>query len=184
MRPKTISDEKLLELIDSGVSQASIAKELGVSRQAIHFRLRELRGKHTMAICASKIERVVDQKLDSMAQLHRINDDANELLDRLLSIITGDKTITSEMTEAEASGLAIKTMAEIRAQLHLQLDIFATLFDMKAVQRFQEAVLATIDEVDPNVRRKIIDRLNERRAVSDVLRYTECTVQSHASDGL
>ena len=37
--------------------------------------------------------------------------------------------------------LALKAMAEIRGQLKLQLEIFQALYDMKAVQEFQQEVL-------------------------------------------
>ena len=50
-----INDTKLIRLVDEGVSQAEIARQLNVSRQAIHKRLQELRGQTTKVVVAKKI---------------------------------------------------------------------------------------------------------------------------------
>jgi hypothetical protein len=67
--------------------------------------------------------------------------------------------------------IALKAMAEIRGQLKLQLEIFETLYSVKAVQEFQETVLQTISEVDKDVRQEIINRLNQKRTIRSSLRY-------------
>ena len=67
--------------------------------------------------------------------------------------------------------LALKAMAEIRGQLKLQLEIFQTLYDMKAVQEFQEEVLSSIGEAAPEVRNAIIGRLAKKRALRSTLKF-------------
>jgi hypothetical protein len=62
-------------------------------------------------------------------------------------------------------------MAEIRGQLKLQLEIFQTLYDLKAVEEFQNEVLTAIGEESPDVRERIIQRLRERRAVRAVIKF-------------
>lgn len=155
MPPKRINDTRLIRLIDEGKSQAEVARELGVSRQAVHTRLRELRGRVTQAVVAKKVEQVVDRKLDALEQLQKINAEANRLLD-----------------EIEASPeVKLRAMAEIRGQLRLQLEIFETLFSLQAAEEFQQEVLAAIGEVAPEVRNEIIARLNKRRAIRSALRF-------------
>ena len=66
--------------------------------------------------------------------------------------------------------LALKAMAEIRGQLKLQLEIFQTLYDMKAVQEFQQEVLTAIGEASPDVRSRIIDKLNQARAIRTAIK--------------
>jgi hypothetical protein len=61
--------------------------------------------------------------------------------------------------------LVLKTMAEIRGQLSLQLDIFKTLYDVEAIAEFQREVLEAIGEVSRDVRNKIVQRLKQRRAL-------------------
>lgn len=188
-----INDRRLIQLIDKeGASQAEAARQLGVSRQAVSKRLQELRGKATRAVVAKKVEQVVEQKLDAVAQLQKINDHANELLDLCMAWQRGDnealQVLESQRTTRfvrigdeeipveefkfkDPRELALKAMAEIRGQLKLQLEIFATLYDMKAAAEFQQEVLTAIGEVAPDVRRKIIDNLNEKRAIRSAVRF-------------
>jgi predicted transcriptional regulator len=156
MQNNKINDTKLIRLVDSGISQSKIAKEFGVSRQAVSKRLLELRGKTTKAVVVKKIEAVVDGKLDAIEQLTKINIKANELLDEV----------------EQDPQLTIKIMAEIRGQLKLQLEIFETLYSLQAVQEFQDTVLEAISEAAPEVRNEIISKLNGRRSLRQSLRFS------------
>jgi len=189
MTSKKVNDTKLIRLVDEGKSQAEIARTLGVSRQAVNKRLIELRGRTTKVLAAKKIEQVVDSKLDAVQQLQKINDNANEILDLLmrwqrgddeaLQILETQKTVRVGKDEEEVfeyklkdpRELALKAMAEIRGQLKLQLEIFATLYDMKAIQEFQQEVLGAIDEASPEVRNEIIHKLNQKRAIRSAVRF-------------
>ena len=151
-----INDTKLIRLIDKGVSQTKVAELFGVSRQAINQRLKELRGRNTRCIVAKKVEQAVEKKLDAISQLQKINDQANQLLDNL----------------EQSPELKLKVMAEIRGQLKLQLEIFATLYDLRAAQEFQQEVLETIGSANKEIRDEIIQRLREKRSLrSDVKFY-------------
>lgn len=152
---KTMNDTKLIRLIDGGSSQAEAARELGVSRQAVNQRIIELRGRTTKVMATKKINQVVEQKLDAIEQLQKINTEANRLLDEL----------------QQTPELKLKVMAEIRGQLRLQLDIFSTLYDMQAVKEFQQEVLSAIGEADKETRDAIIDRLNQKRAIRKSIRF-------------
>ena len=152
---KTMNDTKLIRLIDGGSTQAEAARELGVSRQAVNQRIIELRGRTTKVMATKKINQVVEQKLDAIEQLQKINTEANRLLDEL----------------QQTPELKLKVMAEIRGQLRLQLDIFSTLYDMQAVKEFQQEVLSAIGEADKETRDAIIDRLNQKRAIRKSIRF-------------
>jgi len=67
--------------------------------------------------------------------------------------------------------LALKAMAEIRGQLKLQLEIFQCLYDMKAVQEFQNEVLTAIGDAAPDVRDRIIHNLNQKRAIRSAIEF-------------
>ena len=188
-----INDRELLRLVDrEGKNQSEAAKVIGVSRQAVNKRLQELRGKTTKVIVAKKFEQVVDQKLDALEQLSKINDYANELLDLLMKWNRGDsealQILESQVKRVRIGGgeefevkeikfkdpreLALKAMGEIRGQLKLQLEIFQALFSLQAAEEFQNVVLETIAEVEPNVRSEIIRRINAKRSVRSALRIT------------
>jgi len=184
-----MNDTRLIRLIDSGMSQAEVARELGVSRQAVSKRLIELRGRTTKVIAAKKVEQVVDQRLDAVDQLQKINQNANEILDLLmrwgrgddeaLQILESQKKVRVGKDEEEIiefklkdpRDLALKAMAEIRGQLRLQLEIFQALYDMKAVEEFQREVLTAIGEAAPEVRHAIVDKLNQKRAIRSAVKF-------------
>jgi hypothetical protein len=136
---------------------------------------------------------VIDQKLDAVDQLQKINEYANELLDLCMAWGRGDDEALrilesqsvprkvrigdSEMEVTELKfkdprELALKAMAEIRGQLKLQMEIFQALYDLKAAQEFQEEILTAIGEVSPDVRSKIIHKLNQRRSIRSAVRFT------------
>ncbi len=194
MANKKLNTSELLRRVDAGESYADIAKDYGISRQAVHNRILKLRGKTTKAIAVrdKKVTRVIDQKLDAVSQLEKINRDANELLDLCMAWQRGDdvalqilesqrttKTIRIGGEEMEIGEfrfkdpreLALRAMAEIRSQLDLQLKIFSTLYDMKAVAEFQETVLTTIGEVSPDVRNRIISALNQKSAIRSAVKF-------------
>lgn len=66
MGKQKLSDKKLLEMVDAGLSLAEIARKQGISRQAVSKRLIELRGKTTRVVAAKKVEQVVEKKLDAV----------------------------------------------------------------------------------------------------------------------
>ena len=157
MRPPKINDRKLLQLIDKqNKSQSEVAKELGVSRQAISQRLQELRGKTTKCIVTRNTKEIVKSNLDTISQLRKINDKANHLLDDL----------------ENDPNTAIRIMAEIRGQLKLQLDIFEILYSVQAAQEFQNEVLQAIGEADHETRQRIISKLNQNRAIRSAVQWT------------
>ena len=176
-------------MVDEGCTQASAARSLGVSRQAVNKRLIELRGRTTKVVAVKKIEQMVDRKLDAVDQLQKINENANEILDLLmrwqrgdeeaLQILESQKTVKVGKDEEpvveyklkDPRELALKAMAEIRGQLKLQLEIFQTLYDIKAVQEFQQEVLSAIGEASPEVRNAIVDKLNQKRAIRSAVRF-------------
>ena len=194
MRPPTINDRELLKLIDrQKMSQSEAAKELGVSRQAVSKRLQELRGKMTKVVISRKIGQIVDRKIDAMAQLTQINEYANEILELLMrwnrgedealqvleshvrtkKVRVGKEEIdVQEFKFKDPRELALKAMAEIRGQLKLQLEIFQALFSLQAAEEFQNIILETIAEVDPNVRSEIIHRINAKRSVRSAVRMS------------
>ncbi|MBC2744152.1 MAG: hypothetical protein HGJ93_14185 [Desulfosarcina sp.] len=189
---KKLSTAELLRRVDAGDSFADIANDHGISRQAVQKRVRKLRGKTTKAIVSKKVEQIVDRKLDAVDQLQKVNEYANELLDLCMAWGRGDKkalqilesqrtTRTVRIGDEEIDvqefkfkdprELALKAMAEIRGQLKLQLEIFQALYDLKAAAEFQEEIITAIGEVSPDVRKQIIHKLNQRRAIRSVVRF-------------
>ena len=150
-----INDTKMLSMVSQGLNQVEIAEAFFVSKQAVNKRLRQLKVKTTREIQAHKVEQAVNDRLDSVQQLKMINEEALNLLKKL----------------ENNPAMMIKTMAEIRNQLRLQLDIFSTLYDLNAAREFQEEVLSAIEEASPDVRDRIIQKLSEKKALYAAVQY-------------
>ena len=155
MSEANIDKVKLSQMLRSGKTQREIAQVFGVTESAISKAKKELNLNVVKNVVLENAHRVVDKNLNAIDQLYKINEAANKLLDEL---------------EAKPD-LKLRAMAEIRNQLRLQLDIFQSLYDMKAVQEFQDEVLTAIGDASPDVRDKIIRSLNEKRAIRSAIKF-------------
>ena len=155
MAEAKIDKVKLSQMLRSGKAQREIAQVFGVTESAVSKAKKELNLNVVKNVVLENAHRVVDKNLNAIDQLYKINEAANKLLDEL---------------EAKPD-LKLRAMAEIRNQLRLQLDIFQSLYDMKAVQEFQDEVLTAIGDASPDVRDKIIRSLNEKRAIRSAVKF-------------
>jgi len=156
MPEKIINDTSLLRLVDNEKkTQAEAARVLGVSPQAVQKRLKQLRGKTTHAVVAKQIGDVIDQKIDTWKQLEKINKRANNLLDQ---------------AEGNVQESALM-MREVREQLKLQMELFKTMWDVKAAMEFQDTVMTVIGRIDPGVRKTILQELNSKSAIRNAVTF-------------
>ncbi len=150
-----IDKVKLSQMLRSGKAQREIAQVFGVTESAVSKAKKELNLNVVKNVVLENAHRVVDKNLNAIDQLYKINEAANKLLDEL----------------EQKPDLKLRAMAEIRNQLRLQLDIFQSLYDMKAVQEFQDEVLTAIGDASPDDRDKIIRSLNEKRAIRSAVKF-------------
>lgn len=182
---------KLNQMLRSGKPQVEIAQVFGVTESAISKAKKELNVNVVKNVALENAHRVVDKNLNAIEQLQKINDYANDLLDALMKWQRGDvdafrmlenqdmaktesrdaQQIIKDMYIKAPQELMLKVMAEIRGQLKLQMEIFQCLYDMKAVQEFQDEVLTAIGEANRDVRDKIIYNLNKKRAIRSVIKF-------------
>ena len=157
--PKPKIDRVLLnQMLRDGQPQNDIAQHFGVTPSAISKAMRELHLSVVKNVTIESAHKVVESNLDSIGQLKHINEKANELLDKAI--------------KAKNNDIAIKCMSEIRGQLRLQLELFEVLYDVKAVQAFQNEVLNLISEVEPDARARIIHRLKAASAIRSAVSFT------------
>jgi hypothetical protein len=187
MGKQKIDRIKLSKMLRAGKSQAGCAKYFGVSNAAITKIKKELKISVVKNVALENAHRVVDKEINTLCQLQKINDHANEILDLLMSWHRGDENALKilgtqntihisnnkdqiyEFRIKDPREVALKAMAEIRCQLKLQLEIFQSLYEFKAVQEFQEEVLNAIGEADEKTRNIILDKLYEKRALRSVI---------------
>ena len=155
MSNSRIDRVQLNQMLRSGKLQKEIAQVFGVTESAISKAKKELNITVVKNVALENAHRVVDKNLDAVDQLQKINVEANRLLDEM----------------EQSPELKLKVMAEIRGQLRLQLEIFQALYDMKAVQEFQQEVLSSIGDAAPEVRNAIVNRLNQTRAIRSAVKF-------------
>ncbi|MBL7180276.1 MAG: hypothetical protein ISS67_05975 [Desulfobacterales bacterium] len=151
-----IDKVKLNQLLRSGKTQRHCAQVFGVTEGAISKAKKDLNINVVKNVALENAHRVVDKNLNAAEQLHKINVQANQLLDDL----------------EHKPDLKLKIMAEIRGQLKLQLEIFQTLYDMQTIQEFQHEVLTIIGSVDREVGDAIIRKLKEKRALRTAIQIS------------
>lgn len=155
MQKPKLNDAAMIRMVDSGTSQAAIARHFGCTPAAVSKRLQELRGRTTHAMIAGKVDSIIDQKIDTWTQLEKINKRANDLLDQAKN-------------DVQESALM---MREIREQLKLQMELFKTMWDVRAAMEFQDTVMTVIGKIDPEVRKKILTELNAKSAIRNAVTF-------------
>ena len=190
MRRPKIDREKLHELARTGASQGQMASAFGVSQAAVSKALKELERETTRCLTApptsaqKSAARVIENSINAAEQLLKINKNANELLDLVMAWQRGDDValqvlesqvymrkirIGKEIEQVkeyrfkDPRELALKAMEAIKGQLHLQLEIFKTLYDMEAFKEFTEAFLRVMARRDPKARDEMIQELQKER---------------------
>lgn len=155
MRLQKINDSKLLSLVDEGRSQADVARELGVTRQAVSKRLNELRGRTTRVMVAQPTRKIVRQRFDAIEQLAEINRKSLELLEQA----------------EENPEFALKCIGEVRNQIRLAADIQMHLFSIEEAQRFMAIVKDALKEASPDAYKEFLRRINNERSLRSTLQF-------------
>lgn len=176
MKKGRIDKEVLTRLLGEGKTLTECAKYFGVSPPAVH------KAKKGVSITIAKdlhlesAHRFVDQHLNTVEQLRKINTDANELLELCMAWQRGDsealKTYKGKFKSKDPREVALKAMAEIRGQLRLQNETLAMLAEMSAVMEFQQELIQLLKEIDPDAKNLFLRRLSERRALRGAVQLT------------
>lgn len=183
-----IDKVKLSQLLRSGKSGKECAQFFNVTDSAISQARKELNINVVKSVQLESAHRVVDKNINAIAQLQKINERANNILDSLMKAEQGDsmglkllEAVIRKTPGGEASierkykdsrELSLRAMGEVRAQLLLQLDIFKTLYDLEMIADFQREVLTAIGEENIETRDRIIQRLKEGRALRSTIDIT------------
>lgn len=162
-----IDDQALYRLlVEEDRSQREAAAYFGVTEAAISKRVKALNLNLSRHVGLERAKEVADHGLNVASQLQRIN----RVIQEELTWALGE----ARKPGADRKGLqhvVIDLTGEVRKQLHLQLDILRSLYDLKAVAAFQQEVLDAIGEVAPETRQAIIRRLHERRALRSAISF-------------
>ena len=153
--PSPVTDEEFLAMFDTGLTQYQVARELGVSRQAVSKRLIRLRGVSTKIIMARNTEPLVKHQFNAAQQLQDINAKALALLDK------------AEADEDKEFNL--KVLGELRQQLKLAADIQMQLYSAEEARRFMHLLTDILREVDEGAYKRFTKRLHDEAALRGLL---------------
>jgi hypothetical protein len=74
-----------------------------------------------------------------------------------------------EVKRADPRDLALKALAESRNQLALLVDIQIAAQNIVQTGRFQEEMLSFVDELEPGLKKRFLERLNEKRMLQGAI---------------
>jgi IS30 family transposase len=146
--------KRIKSLASEGKGVNEIARILGRSPATVSRTFKKL--NISQAVALIRAGKFVEEKLNAGAQLKKINEKINLILD--------DATRREQEQGTPDPELAIKAAAEIRNQLKLQLEIFQTLYNVEEVARWQNEILDILGEVAPDARERFYERLQHRRS--------------------
>ncbi len=146
-----------------------IASEFGVSPQAVYKRAKQFKLNLSKDIAMNQAAKINQQQIDWSAQLLKINQTANDFLERLIEVVKAadEGEIKEKLKKIEpllgekASILeaATRVSGGIRQQLKLLLDGWKQVTDTEQLMELQRTVLNEIGSVSPEVRDRIVERL-------------------------
>jgi len=164
-RRKAIEDQTLYRLlVEKGYSQRQAADYFGVTEAAVSQAVKRLHLNLNRHVGMERAKEVADHGLNVIAQLQSINQTIREELQWA--------TQEAKREGADRKGLQntiVDLAGEVRKQLGFQLEVLRSLYDFEAAAEFQQEVLHAIEEVSPETRQAIIQRLAERRALRSTL---------------
>jgi predicted transcriptional regulator len=184
----------LEQLVREGNSVSEMAVKLGVTSSAVSKRLKTLNVAITKNVTIHHAGEIVMKNIDTLGQLIKINDNANELLDRLMADEPEEEDEEEELLSSymgeifqkkkrkrrkEKPDLIIKdrydlifrAMMEIRSQLKLQVEILNSFYNIAAMSEFQAEVLEAIGSVSSDQRDQIIEKLQKARALRSTIDF-------------
>lgn len=160
-----IDDQVLFRLlVQERQSQREAALHFGVSDAAISKRVKALNVDLPRHVGLARAQAVADHGLDVMSQLQEVN----TAIRRELAWALAEARKTGGDRKA-LQATVIELASEVRKQLAFQLEILRALYDVRGIKEFQEEVLRGIEDAAPEVRRAIVERLVERRALRSAL---------------
>jgi transcriptional regulator with XRE-family HTH domain len=193
-KPSRIDPAELKELLLQGKAVKQIAERFGVTAGAVSQAKKKLGVVVGRVVQLESAGRFVNEHLDTVAQLRKINTDAHELLDSCMKWLRGDDEAlqiletqvrkvrvgrgeaTQEVTEykfRDPREIALRAMAEIRSQLALQNQTLAMLAEMSAVYEFQQELVELLKEIAPEARDEFLRRINEKQIIRRAVRVTQ-----------
>ena len=153
---------QLRRMIDDGKLQNEMAGFFKVSEGTISKNVKALSLAQGQDIILRSATKINDRKLNAMTRLERIAKVVEDELTYIRKTIKG----TKGEERREWQEVQLKHTAEIRKQVNLLLEIAQALYNVEEVEAFKKVVLEEIGACDEEIRKKILERIRQRRTYS------------------
>lgn len=161
---RKIDPEKMKEMLQEGKSQTEVARFFGVVDSAITAAKQRLQRNMFRSSALDEAAGVIEGDFDLLSQLRKINRTISAQMARALEEVErakdDDKRVAIRRVILDLAG-------EIRKQLETALNIAKFWYDHEEYIKFREEVIAVLGEVEPELRRRIIERLKQRRLLRE-----------------
>jgi len=166
MPPSKIDLVELNRLLKEGKSQRECAEHFSVSKGAVSMARKKLKNTIIRATGLERANEVIESDLNLMNRLRFIMEG---ILDEL-------ESVKKELREGDGSKSQLRDSlvaltAESRKQLNLLKEIGESWYDHKASAEFQREVLEVIGSVDQETKKRIIERLKQKRIVRQAISF-------------
>ncbi len=177
--PQTkISDAKLIRGLKAGLSTKELAETLGVTQQAISYRVRKLGGAVVQDVAATNsAAEMLHRDLNLAQEMFKLMSGTRETLEMLEGIAKGDRPV--EDAEALLNNRVSVAKAlhdarqESRQQIALMFSIMQSITSLKEVKHLQDAILAEIKQENPETAKRIVQRISKMCSAYGVLTLGE-----------
>jgi hypothetical protein len=157
---RKVDPVKLREMLGEGKSQTEIARYFGVVDSAITQAKQRLKRNIMRTAALDDAAGVLEGDFDLLSQLRKINRTISAQMEHALKEVEkaqdDDKRVAIRKVILDLAG-------EIRKQLETGINIAKFWYDHEEYIKFREEVIAVLGEVEPDLRRKIIERLKAKR---------------------
>lgn len=160
-----IEDAKLIRGLKAGLSTRELADTLGVTDQAIRYRMKKLNlaVQSDVASTANSAAELLQRDVNLAQEMFHLMVGTKETLTMLEEVARGDRPV--EDAEGLLNGKVSVAKAlhdarqESRQQIALMFNIMQSITSLKEVRSLQDAILEEIKRESPETARRIVERL-------------------------
>jgi IS30 family transposase len=181
---RSIKDGDLERLYKAGLTGVEMAKALGCAPSSISKAMKRMNLEVQKQALIRSSEDIIESRLGAADQLIKINEVATSLLDKLTEKMKVELAKEdNDLSLKDTAHLALKAVAEIRSQIDLHAKIHQGIMAAQDVADFQKEVLDAINEVAPEVRIRIVERIKERRLLRSAIRVPKSGGNGYGETG-
>ena len=165
MAKRTISYIELEKYVRQGLGVSQIARKLNVTKGAVSKALKRMEIGISKDVALRTAPQLADKKIDAMDQLQGINSSIRKELRYLEEQIDS----AEHKDRIALQNQKLRHTAEIRKQIGLLLTIVSTMYNVEEIQAFTRIVMEEIGYASPEIKQRILERLNAARALRSTL---------------